>query len=259
MTDPGDRNRGFTMVELVVVVGIIAILMAMLLPSLTIARMQASRAKCLNNVRQIGLGIAVYVHDNKDLPPAEPLPQYLPLKVYAPVFYAERKAGLLALKQSSGFDRFYLSCPSGWASGGDRSYYEGKGLSSTGSAYMDYAYWGGRYPTGKEYDVRAASFTYRIQEKGTKILVTDIVAEQGGGHAEVLRMVKTGNHPANHSGPAQMVQMTDGQGNLLPTKNLMRSTGASVLFSDFHAVWFPASKLTQQTSGLCYPPPDQWR
>jgi prepilin-type N-terminal cleavage/methylation domain-containing protein len=258
MTSPGDRQRGFTIVELLVVVGIIAILMAILLPSLSAARIQASRAKCLNNVRQIGLGIGIYVHDNKELPPAEPLSQYLPLRVFTPVFYAERKSGLFALKQSSGFDRFYLSCPAGWASGGDRSYYEGKGLSSTGAAYMDYAYWGSRYPTGPEYDVRAASFKYRAQEKGTKILVTDIVAEQGGGHAEVLRMVKTGNHPVSHSGPAQVVPMTDGQGRTLPTRNVMRATGSSVLFSDYHAEWYSATKLTQQASGLCYPPPDQW-
>jgi prepilin-type N-terminal cleavage/methylation domain-containing protein/prepilin-type processing-associated H-X9-DG protein len=62
----GAYRKGFTLIELMVVIALIAILAAMLLPSLSAGKGQARRIECLSSLRQLNLALTMYADDSED-------------------------------------------------------------------------------------------------------------------------------------------------------------------------------------------------
>lgn len=83
MSNP-NPGRGFSLIELLVAVAVIALLISIVLPALAAARASARRTMCLSNQRQLGLALQLYVNDQREWTPREAGRSEVPIAVAPP-------------------------------------------------------------------------------------------------------------------------------------------------------------------------------
>jgi prepilin-type N-terminal cleavage/methylation domain-containing protein len=109
MTTQRDNRNGFTLVELLVVITIIAILAGLLLPVLNRGKASARRTTCLNNLRQINLGVRLYSDDSDD---KAPRPEGVGTnKALSVVGFKKLMQSYVGLNGSSSLKAMLFACP----------------------------------------------------------------------------------------------------------------------------------------------------
>ena len=78
--NPKKALSGFTLIELLVVIAIIAILASLMLPAMAGAKERAKMTTCINNLRQISLGVKLYIGDEGKFPPEQTMDEDRKLK-----------------------------------------------------------------------------------------------------------------------------------------------------------------------------------
>lgn len=108
-----ELKEGFTLLELLVVVAISVVLVALLLPALSRTKAKAQRPACVNNLRQINLGVRMYADDSEDISPGSRTNSSDPFTAYKQLM--KNYVGLNGASSAS--DRLF-ACPA------DRFYYD---------------------------------------------------------------------------------------------------------------------------------------
>lgn len=222
------RRNGFTLVELLVVISIIALLLSILMPSLNAIRESAKKTVCANNMRTLGLACIGYGSENRTFLPGPTNYVYPHLDNYGDGItsdpWAASNVGLFYNQIFSylGNNTKPLYCSS-------QKIYTYKMATApdapSGNKYIyNYFYWGGaRFHSAGIFEVRditgkadMRSIPTRLTDKGTWLLANDIVVDLTKSKRYFLVDV------TNHMG---------------------KKAGASCLYLDGHVSWIDKSRM----------------
>ena len=244
-----ERKRGFTLIELLVVIAIIAILAAMLLPTLAKAKEKANRAGCLSNLRQWGLALNMYLDDNTQVFPDFSIPNNTP---GAPAGYDQDNIHWtdLATFAAAGYGNSawfnalppYVSQRPLWQyAANPTNFVNGRSIFNCSSA---------RFLPAEMNPMTRVAFSYGINFKGTNGAVPAVPPFRA---TEVLHpsafvffsdvRANSGETPFYGANPLNDLGAPRGSLNHLSSRH---SAGANLTFLDGHAAYFKYSYLAYQ-------------
>ncbi len=212
----------FTLIELLVVIAIIAILAALLLPSLKSARDKAKSIQCMNNLKQVGTGMALYAQENDGTFVAHTVwhinvDRYILSSGKPLVTYASSGAGSYA------YARIW-SCPNNPApvvsDGSGGSGFRGLAVSYIGN--RDILKTSPDVTTGGGSAVRMDA----VKDAANKWLVTDCLTGSNGGAIWGYRDLY-----------------------IIPNIGYPHATGGNLLFADLHVQWVPWTSDIWKSNG----------
>jgi prepilin-type processing-associated H-X9-DG protein/prepilin-type N-terminal cleavage/methylation domain-containing protein len=241
----GFKPKGFTLVELLVVIGIVAVLIAVLLPALSRVREQANRVKCAANLRSMGQALAMYVQQYAYYPGAAYNGQDSDVAVFP-----------VRLRPFMGREKRSFNCPSQdeqcyWTDGGPApllragavhvplGYDLGEPLIHS-LAYFSYGYNGGGTGANSEkglglYIVKAPGPQYRVHSE-----------KRAAAVVRPAEMIAIGDSTADGLADYELVPFrTHPRG----WPGRVHAGGANVLFCDGHVTWYRQEDLLTTDGG----------